>query len=126
MALRRAQVARALGRLIAFQAVVAALACALFLSLGGAEAGRSALYGSLVALLPNLYLAVRMVRVSEKSPKAIVRALYRGEVVKFLLVAGLFAAVLRQPDLRPVPLFLTFAAVTLTHWFALLIDWREG
>lgn len=125
MALRRRQVAQVLGRLIALQAVVAVLIAGLFFFFGGPDVGRSALYGSFIALLPNLYLAARMVRVSEKGAREIVRALYGGEMVKFLLTAGLFTFVLMQPAIRPLPLFMAFAAVALTNWFALLIDWRD-
>ncbi len=118
----RRQLVRALSRLIAIQIAIAAMTVALFWKVGGGNFARSALAGAAIAILPGLYMALLMVRVAERGAREIVRAFYLGEVVKFLLTVGLFAYLLRQPDILPIPLFVAFLAVVTGYWFGLLID----
>lgn len=119
---RQRWLALALGRVLALKGAIAALVVGLFWWKGSEGAGRSALYGAAAALLPALFMALRMVRVGDRGAREIVRALWTGEVVKFLLAAAIFAVAFRQQETEPLPLFLAFAAVVLGDWIALLLE----
>jgi len=92
------------------------------LALFGWQVARSAGMGGLIALIPNVYFALKISRDRSKGPHEIVRGFYVGEVVKLILTAVLFMLVLRLPEIRFLPLFTGFMAVLGVFWFSLLLD----
>ncbi len=86
------------------------------------EVTRSILLGGAVAWIPNAYLAIKISRTSGNKPEQIVRGLYMGETVKFILTMALFVMVFQMPNILFLPLMIGFAAVLSVHWFALLLD----
>ena len=95
-------------------------------SIGGNVAGYSALLGSLVAVVPNAFLALRLA-VPRRDPgaHALVRAAYIGELGKLALTVLLFSLVftLVRP-LSGAALFAAFIATQLVTLSGLLM--RRG
>lgn len=92
-------------------------------ALGGQIQAMSALLGGLIGFLPNVLFAVVSGRKDpRKTAGQVVRALYFGEALKLFLTALLFVIVFQLPGIFPLPLFLTFLAVTVGFWFALLLN----
>ena len=102
---------------------LAGMAAWLAEGMGGA---RSALLGGMVAFLPNLYFAFRFgIRDPRKTTRQVIRAFYAGEAVKLFITAGLFVLVFQLPDIRFVPLFVSFGLAVGVAWFALLVRGTE-
>jgi len=89
----------------------------------GHVAGYSALLGSLTCVIPNAFLALRLV-VPRRDPgaRALIRAAYIGELGKLALTVLLFSIVfvLVQP-LAAVPFFAGFIAAQLVTLTGLLM-----
>jgi len=88
---------------------------------GWAEA-RSALFGGLIAFLPNAYFAAKF-GFSDKTRTAreIVRSFYIGESIKIIITAGLFFLIFQLPNILFLPLFAGFISVLMVFWCALLM-----
>ena len=90
-------------------------------SFAGATAGYSALLGGLICVLPNAFLALRMVAgTMGGDPRRALTATYIGAAGKLILTAALFTAVfvLVRP-LRPGWLFSGFLAAQGVVWISL-------
>ncbi len=99
-------------------AVIGGFALAFF----GWPAARSALFGGLIAFLPNLYFAAKF-GFSDKTrtAKEIVRSFYIGESIKIIITAGLFILIFQLPNILFLPLFAGFISVLMVFWCALLM-----
>jgi ATP synthase protein I len=99
---------------------------AVFWGLKGHVAGYSALLGSLTCVIPNAFLALRLV-VPRRDPgaSALIRAAYIGELGKLALTVLMFSVVftLVRP-LAAAPLFAGFIAAQLVTITGLLM--RDG
>ncbi|MCI0668407.1 MAG: ATP synthase subunit I [Methylococcaceae bacterium] len=116
----------AIWKILAVQAsVVIALPALLLVVFGWLEA-RSGLFGGLIGLIPNAYLALRIAATKGKTAKVIVRAFYSGESIKIIITAGLFIFVFQLPNILYGPLFAVFIAVIFVFWFALLFSRTES
>lgn len=103
---------------LAAMAVLVALAAAL----GGADDAVSALTGSGVALLPNVYFAWRVFRHrGGRQARRAVHGLYRAAAGKFGLTVALFALVFVSVPLSNHALF--FGAYVVTLFAAWLASW---
>lgn len=96
--------------------------------IGGLFAGRTAAYsgliGGMICLLPNTFLALRIIAAGMKrEPRALLRGVYAGEAGKMMLSAMLFivAFTLVRP-LAPGWLFAGFIATQGVMWVALRLD----
>ena len=102
---------------------VGAVLAAAFWALDGPVAGYSALLGSLTCVIPNAFLALRLV-VPRRDPgaRALIRAAYIGELGKLALTVLLFSIVfvLVRP-LAPIPLFAGFIATQLVAFAGLML-----
>ena len=90
----------------------------------GPVAGYSAWLGGAVCVLPNAYLAMRMMaaRVSGR-PRKMLHAAYWGEAGKLALTGALFAIVFTVVSpLSPGALFVGFIASQSGIWLAILGD----
>ncbi|WP_091644760.1 ATP synthase subunit I [Aquisalimonas asiatica] len=102
------------------QGVVTLISGAVWGILQGGQAGMAALAGGVVAILPALYLAVKVFSVpADAEPKRIVGAFYRGEVLKFGLTVVLFAIALQVFASAFAPLITTYILAILVYWLAL-------
>ena len=100
----------------------AVLAAALW-GLYGHVAGYSALLGSLTCVIPNAFLALRLVAPrQDPGARALIRAAYFGELGKLGLTVLMFSAVfvLVQP-LSPAALFAGFIAAQLVTFAGFLL-----
>ena len=110
-------------RVLLLQLGSSVLLALLFWHLGGRISGFSALLGGLICLIPNAYLALRlMMPQSGRDADALLRAAYIGEAGKFALTVLLFglAFTLVRP-IDPVALFAAFIATTMVTFFGLLM-----
>ncbi len=108
---------------------VGAVLAAAFWALDGPVAGYSALLGSLTCVIPNAFLALRLV-VPRRDPgaRALIRAAYIGELGKLALTVLMFSIVfvLVRP-LAPIPLFAGFIATQLVAFAGLMLrDENDG
>ena len=81
----------------------------------------SPLLGGFVAFVPNVYLAIRMARTAGQPAQKIVRSFYAGESGKLILTAMLFYMIFQVPDIKLLPLLITYMATLSIFWFALLM-----
>ncbi|MGB5511046.1 MAG: ATP synthase subunit I [Woeseiaceae bacterium] len=106
------------------QVAVGAVFGASLWSITGSVAGYSALLGSLIAVVPNAFLAVRLaVPRGDPGAHALVRAAYIGEIGKLALTVLLFslAFTLVKP-LSAAALFAAFIATQLVTLTGLLMQ----
>ena len=99
----------------------------LFWGIGGRIAGYSALLGGLTCVIPNAFLALRLV-VPRRDPGAhgLLRAAYIGELGKIALTVLMFSLVFTL--VRPIsamPLFTGFIGATLVTFSGFLMRDRE-
>ena len=110
-------------RVLIGQLGVGVVLAAVFWGLNGHVAGYSALLGSLACVVPNAFLALRLV-VPRRDPgaRALIRAAYIGELGKLALTVLIFSIVfvLVRP-LAAVPFFTGFIAAQLVTLAGLLL-----
>lgn len=110
-------------RVLLGQAGIGAVLAAAFWGFGGHVAGYSALLGSLTCVLPNGFLALRLLAPRrDPGPKALMRAAYFGELGKLGLTVLMFSIVFLV--VRPLavgPLFAGFIAAQLMTFAGLLM-----
>ena len=104
------------------QVCVSFVAALVFWGLMGATAGKSALLGGAAVVIPNGFLAARLLRQSgDESMTAIMRSAWIGEIGKLLLTAVLFAAIFGAVrPLEPPAVFGGFIAAQLAIFGAAL------
>lgn len=88
-----------------------------------ATAGKSALLGGIAVVIPNGFLAARLLRPSrDESVTAIMRSAWIGEIGKLLLTVLLFAAIFGAVrPLEPLAVFCGFIAAQLVIFGALFL-----
>jgi ATP synthase protein I len=111
-------------KVLCAQILVAVLVTSGFYLAGGWKNALSPFLGSVVALLPNGYVAYRLYLSRNWDAKKILRSFYASESKKILLTAALFAIVLQVPNVDLLILLLAYAAVLSVFWFALIL-WRN-
>ncbi len=89
----------------------------------GRVAAMSALLGGLAALVPNAFLAARLLSASiDQAGLPLLRAAWIGEIGKLVLTAVIFAVIfLRVRPLAPLAVFGGFIAAQLVVFGALLL-----
>ena len=108
---------------LAGQLVVGLVLAAVFWGLAGGVAGYSALLGSLTCVIPNAFLALRIVLASrDAGARALLRAAYTGELGKLALTVLMFSIVF--VTVRPLAagaLFAGFIAAQLVTFAGFLL-----
>ncbi len=106
---------------------VGAVLAVVFWGASGHVAGYSALLGSLTCVIPNAFLALRLV-VPRRDPgaQALIRAAYIGELGKLALTVLMFSLVfvLVRP-LAALPLFTGFIATQLVTLAGLVMQGKQ-
>jgi ATP synthase protein I len=108
-------------KIIAGQVVIAAFFVIVFFVYFGFLGAKSAIYGGLAAVIPNLYFAYKIKKSTGKSAKKIVGSFYSGESGKFLITVFMFALIFQDPKIIVMAVFLTYTFTLTVFWFALLI-----
>lgn len=109
------------------QLASSAVLAILFWGMSGRVAGYSALLGGLTCVIPNAFLALRLVVPRRDSgARGLVRAAYIGETGKIALTVLMFSLVftLVRP-LAAVPLFTGFIVATLVTFSGFLVRDRD-
>ena len=110
-------------KVLAVQIGTGAVLAIVFWGLQGPVAGYSALLGSLTCVIPNAFLALRLV-LSRRDPgaRALIKAAYIGELGKLALTVLMFSIVfaLVRP-LEAAPLFAGFIATQLATFAGLVM-----
>ena len=110
--------------IILLQILIAILVASGFFVLGGWKNALSPFLGSIVALLPNCYVAYRLYLSRNRGARKIVRSFYASESGKLILTAALFAIAFQIPGVILPTLLLGYLAVLSVFWFALIL-WRD-
>jgi len=93
---------------LAGQLVVGTVLAALLWGFVGGVAGYSAMLGSLTCVIPNAFLATRIVLAHrDPGPRALIRAAYTGELGKLALTVLMFSVVF--VTVRPLAAWALFA-----------------
>ena len=118
-----ASTAHPIVRVLMLQLCLGAATAVIFWGMAGYVSGYSALLGGLACVLPNAFLALRLV-VPRRDPGAggLVRAAYIGELGKLVLTVLMFGAIftLIKP-LAPLALFVGFIAAQLATFAGFLL-----
>lgn len=109
----------ALKRFLFWQLIAAVIISAMVRVLWSSSAATSALFGSTLALLPNVFLVILLfASTKHASSRKIVRACYMGEVLKIILIALLFMVMLRVYDVMLEPLLIGFGGTYGVYWMS--------
>lgn len=93
----------------------------------GNVAAASALLGGMVAVIPNGFLAARLLTPRDASAKALMRSAWFGEAGKVVLTALLFGVIFAAVrPLAPLAVFGGFIAAQLVIFGALLVGGGSG
>jgi len=118
----------AIFRILIAQLSASLLIGAAALVLADSTAALSAVLGGLICVIPNAFLALRIIAGSSgRDPRGMLRASYVGAAGKLLLTAALFAAVFAL--VRPLAagwLFGAFVLAQATVWIFLVADRGTG
>jgi len=115
-------------RLLAAQSL-AAVALTLLLGVWlGKTAAVSALVGTVIAIVPNFYLARRLLRRGPgATPSESLRGIYTGELLKIAFTIALFVIAIRLLDVVFLIVVASYLAMVAVNWLALLfIDVGEA
>ena len=102
--------------------VLAAFALALALAAwSGVSAAYSALVGAVIAIMPNYYLAARLMRRKPgATPSESLRGIYTGELLKIAFTIALFVIAIRLLDVVFLIVVASYLAMIAINWLALL------
>ena len=110
------------------QACVSVVVAAVAWVWAGQIAGMSAMLGGVTAVVPNAFLAARLLQPSrDESAKAMMRSAWLGEIGKLLLTALLFGVIFGfVRPIQPLAVFAGFIAAQLIVFGALLVGGGVG
>ena len=107
-------------KILSYQILIILIITAGF-AFAGWRQGISSALGGMAAFVPNLYLALRIVKSSGQPARKIVNSFYAGEAGKLLLTAALFILIFKVPNIEILPLLAGYIAALSVFWFALLM-----
>ena len=108
-------------RLLVIQTSIA-IVSALGFYLQDFKAAYSALIGGIICVVPNLVFVIYAYRFGgARAAKKIASSFYRGEALKILLTALLFAVTFITMPISIAPLMITYVLCLMVFWIAPLI-----
>ena len=106
-------------RYIYLQGAVALASALIVWLVWGMLAGKSALIGGFVALLPNFVFTLYAFRFAgARQTEQVYSSIKRGAGLKYLLTIVLFALVLKSSAVILLPFFSAYVLVMIVSWFA--------
>jgi ATP synthase protein I len=108
-------------KILSYQILIILIFTAGFGITRGWQQGLSSALGGVAAFIPNLYLALRMVKSAGQPARKIVNSFYAGESGKLLLTAALFIMIFKVPNVQILPLLVGYITALSVFWFALLM-----
>lgn len=113
---------KAARRVLVFQLLVTLSAVAVAGLVAGSGAALSAgVGGGISVVVTAVFAGLTFAAGPGATAARVARALYLGEVVKFLLTIALFAVAFVLIEVSFLPLILTYAATLMVYWLALLL-----
>jgi ATP synthase protein I len=104
-------------KVLIFQSILAALIALLFTLLIGKNSGLSAIYGGLIAIVPQFIFAHFAFRFAgARQNKLVVRSFNKGSKVKFILTIVLFVLAYRWPSLNIMALMVAYITTLIGQW----------
>ena len=122
----RSQIAQSIKLLLLIQCVIGCVVAGVLL-FWSTVAAYSSLAGAAIAVLPNVYFALRVFDLSKgRSAASTLRGFYVGASGKFIVTIAMFCAtfILLSPINAPA-LLGTFAVAQLANWLSLLINSKK-
>lgn len=108
--------------LVAGQLGVTVIIAAALMATLGRPAAYAALVGGLVGVVPNYYLALRLLRRrGSASAEAALRHIYVGELIKVAFTAAMFVIAIVVLNANFLIVVLTYIATVAVNWFAFLV-----
>ncbi|RIZ67569.1 MAG: F0F1 ATP synthase assembly protein I [Methylococcales bacterium] len=108
-------------KILSYQILIILMITAGFGFFGGQQQGLSGFLGGIAAFIPNLFFALMVYKSSRQSARTVVNSFYAGESGKLLLTAVLFVMIFNGPDIKILPLLVSYIAALSVFWFALLM-----
>ncbi|PCJ47641.1 MAG: ATP F0F1 synthase subunit I [Gammaproteobacteria bacterium] len=109
-------------RILVIQALIAIISALGFLLIDY-KAAYSAFIGGMICLVPNLVFVIYAYRYGgARAAKKIASSFYRGEALKIMLTALLFAVTFITTPISIGPLMTTYVFCLLVFWFAPLFS----
>jgi ATP synthase protein I len=106
-------------KVVFLQGTLALTSAVLVFVIWGAFAAQSALFGGVVATLPNLVFALYAFRYAgARQAKLVYTSFKRGNGLKFLLTILLFTLVFKFSQVMALPFFACFILVMFANWLA--------
>lgn len=106
--------------LLAQLSIVVIISTLFFIS-SGLISFKSALYGGIAVLIPNIYFAYKVNQQTGQEAKKIVRSFYAGESGKIIITALIFGIIFQDSDINIIAMLVTYISALTVFWFALLI-----
>lgn len=110
-----------INKVLVMQVMAVAFVSVVFALIYGGTYALNPLIGGVVAFIPNVYFALRIMRAKGQNAKKIVNSFYAGESGKLILTAALFMLVFQLPQIKLLPLLAGYVAVLSIFWVALLL-----
>ncbi|SHE23352.1 ATP synthase subunit I [methanotrophic endosymbiont of Bathymodiolus puteoserpentis (Logatchev)] len=108
-------------KVIVGQICIILFAIIAFYFLGNELSAKSAFYGGIAALIPNVYFARKVSQHKGQEAKKVVQSFYAGESGKLIMTAILFAVIFQDPRLDVIAMLTVYMSALTVFWFALLI-----
>ena len=108
-------------KIIAYQILITFVVSVCFTLTLDEASGKFAFLGGLIAIIPNAYLGIRLVRSFKLEAKKFINSFYASESIKLVLTALFFLLVFRIPNVKLLPLLACYISTLSVFWFALLM-----
>jgi len=108
-------------KILAMQILIVAMVASGFFLWADGQSFMSSILGGSIAIIPNLYFALKVSSSTGQDAKKVVRTFYMGESAKLILTAVMFFLVFQWAEVVIIPLMAGFVAALTVFWFALII-----
>ncbi len=108
-------------KIIAYQIVITLSVSLVFSLTLGVLYGEFAFLGGLIAVIPNVYLGMRLINSLKLEAKKFINSFYASESIKLFITALLFFLVFKMPNIKLLPLLTCYVSALSVFWFALLM-----
>lgn len=104
-------------KVLIYQSITAIVLTLFFMLYSGKYSAISAVYGSLICILPGMIFAFLAFRYAGASKnKLVVRSFNKGSKLKFIFTIVLFFVVYKWPNLQPLPLLISYVVTLMAQW----------
>ena len=108
-------------KIVAYQILITVLVGLGFALVLDVKSGQFALLGGIIAVIPNVYFGISLVRASKLAAKKFINSFYASESIKLILTVFLFFLAFKIPSVKLFPLLTCYVSALSVFWFALLM-----